>query len=169
MYGCTGPSSWMRDYLMWKTRDSILMCMERLHVWRALIHHHYTTEGEKLDMAETFFDFSVALQLDRTAALSVVLTWPPRRTWAARTASGWGFDLAKNHANSTTLNKALTRGRLDGGPTHTFACLLREIVGHLVARVPLQWSSFGLQEVLNVIVLSISDELDFSGKKKIPK
>lgn len=163
MYGCTGPSSWMRDYLMWKTRDSILMCMERLHVWRALIHHHYTTEGEKTGYGGNFFRLqccSTAGQ-DRGAVRGADL--------AARTASGWGFDLAKKHANSTTLNKALTRGRLDGGPTHTFACLLREIVGHLVARVPLQWSSFGLQEVLNVIVLSISDELDFSGKKKIPK
>lgn len=28
-------------------------------------------------------------------------------------------------------------------------------MGHLVAGVPLQWSTFGLQEVLNVIVLSI--------------
>lgn len=73
--------------------------------------------------------------------------------------------ILRKHANSTTLNKALTHGRLDGGPVHTFACLLRKIVGHLVARVPLQRSSFGLLEVLNVIVLSISGELDFSERK----
>lgn len=105
--------------------------------------------------------------LDGTAALSVVLEQPPWRTCTACASSSQARKVLSplKHANSTTLNKALTHGRLDGGPTHTFAFLWREIVGHLVARVPLQWSSFGLQEVLNVIVLSISHYLDFSKRK----
>lgn len=35
-------------------------------------------------------------------------------------------------------------------------------MGHLGAGVPLEWSTFGVQEVLNGIVLSIIQELDFS-------
>lgn len=140
------------------------MCMERLHVWCALIHHHYTTEGKNWIWRKLFqFQCCSTAEQDCGAVRGADLA--STQDLCSRPRLRLRFWSRKKHAISTTLNKALTRGRLDGGPTHTFACLLREIVGHLVARVPLQWSSFGLQEVLNVIVLSISDELDFSRKK----
>ena len=115
-----------------------------------------TQQREKKTFLVFFFFFS------RTGLWRCLWCWMGLHAGPARPAPPPLVVLIlQKHGNLTTLNKALTRGRLDGGSTHTFACLVRKIVGHLVARVALHLSSFALQEVLNMIVLSLSGELDF--------